>query len=66
MTTPSQGLLRQTAEFWKRTTQRDLTLEEARQAIENISGFFQVLAQWDSAGRIDGTPPLGSTGREAA
>jgi hypothetical protein len=40
-----------TTHTWKAHTLRDLTGEEARQAIENITGFFRTLEQWDSNGR---------------
>lgn len=32
-----------------RTGQRELTVEQARQAVENIAGFFRILAEWDTA-----------------
>ena len=45
--------LRQTIQRWKPHTSRDLTAEEARQAVENVTGFFRMLQQWDSNGRAE-------------
>ena len=50
-------LLRQTIQTGKPRTLRDLTCEEARQAIENIRGFFRMLQQWDSDGRREAERP---------
>jgi hypothetical protein len=33
---------------------RDISKEEARQAVENISGFFQVLQEWAEAEEKEG------------
>ncbi len=51
MHSSTEAPLRRTVEFWNRKAQRELTLEEGRQAVENISGFFTLLADWDAAQR---------------
>ena len=42
----NDNLLHQTREVWKPRIGRDLSSEEARQIIENISGFFSILIEW--------------------
>lgn len=34
--------------FWQSQTERELKREDARQIAENLSGFFQVLSEWDT------------------
>jgi hypothetical protein len=36
-------------QFWQRYASRRLTQEDARQAIENTTGFFATLERWSSA-----------------
>ena len=45
----NDNLLHQTREVWKPRTGRDLSREDARQIIENVSGFFAVLIEWSRA-----------------
>lgn len=54
---PKTDLLKQTIQTWQPHTSRSLTGEEARQAIENITGFFRTLQQWDSNGRCEPKQP---------
>jgi hypothetical protein len=37
--------------FWQSRTERELKREDARQIAENLSGFFQVLTEWDAAAK---------------
>ena len=42
------AFLDKTIAFWQPRTTRTLTREDARQIIENATGFFRVLAEWDA------------------
>ena len=44
-------LLDRTIAFWQPRTARKLTREDARQMVENVTGFFRVLAEWDAKAR---------------
>jgi len=49
---PAPGaLLDETIAIWQPRTSRPLTREDARQIIENMTGFFNVLREWDRAER---------------
>ena len=39
-------------QVWQRRIGRDLTDEDARQIIHNVTGFFSVLAEWSRAERL--------------
>ena len=52
MTTIDPEFLDKTVAFWQPRTSRKLTREDARQMIENVTGFFKVLAEWDAKARI--------------
>lgn len=41
-------LLESTIAFWQSRAQCQLSREDARQISENITGFFSILARWDS------------------
>ena len=56
----SEQLRQATADFWKRRTARELSREDARQMLENITGFFQTLNAWDARSR-GSRPPDRST-----
>jgi len=43
------ALLEDTIQFWQSRTSRPLTREDARQAVENIVGFFTTLQNWTAA-----------------
>jgi hypothetical protein len=47
----NNALIDRTLEFWQPRTRRDLKPEDARQMVENVSGFFRVLAEWDADAR---------------
>lgn len=53
-------LIDETLACWQPRSRRALTREDAREIIENISGFFSVLLEWDAAERqctsVDGPP----------
>ncbi|MER9619387.1 hypothetical protein [Mesorhizobium sp. M0207] len=40
------ALLERTVQLFEARTGRLLSKEEARQIVENVSGFFRVLAEW--------------------
>ena len=48
METSNPAFLDKTIAFWQPRTARTLTREDARQMIENATGFFRVLAEWDA------------------
>jgi len=37
-----------TAAFWGKRLGRSMTGDEAKEIIRNVSGFFQILLEWDS------------------
>jgi len=41
------GIIQQTTEFWSRRTGEEISPEDAREAVVNVVGFFQLLNQWD-------------------
>jgi len=44
-----------TADFWSRRTGAEIPPEDARQAVVNIVGFFQLLDEWDQRTRENKT-----------
>jgi len=56
-------LLEETIQFWQPRSARPLTPEDARQIVENITGFFMVLQSWSAAA---GTRPSQPEDKEAA
>jgi hypothetical protein len=46
-----RDLIRRTQRTWQARLGRDLSDENARQIIENVSGFFGVLADWSRSER---------------
>jgi hypothetical protein len=49
MDQPRLAFLEDTRQFWQARTSRVLTLEDARQAVENVTGFFATLQRWAAA-----------------
>lgn len=45
-----------TAAFWSNFSGKNMTNEDARQAVENISGFFRVLEDWQLTKRGGAQP----------
>ena len=43
--------IEETRAFWQSRTDRVLSREDAREIIENMTGFFRVLMEWDRAKR---------------
>jgi hypothetical protein len=41
--------LNKTLTAWQPRASRELTREDARQIVENVTGFFQTLLKWDVA-----------------
>ncbi len=52
--------LDETIAIWQPRTSRRLTREDARQIIENMTGFFNVLREWDRAERVAAGKPAPS------
>jgi hypothetical protein len=42
----NDNLIDQTIALWQTRLRRDLSREDARQIVENVTGFFSVLAEW--------------------
>ena len=40
--------LKETLEFWQARTKRKLTIEDARQIQENMTGFFKIQLEWEA------------------
>jgi uncharacterized membrane protein YkvA (DUF1232 family) len=49
MSEPTEPFLEQTRRFWQEQTDRPLSVEDARQIAANVTGLFQVLAEWAAA-----------------
>lgn len=45
----NDNIIARTRELWKPRLGRDLSREDARQIVENITGFFTVLTEWSRA-----------------
>ena len=45
----NDNLIDRTHEVWRPRVGRDLTREDARQIIENVTGFFAILTEWSRA-----------------
>lgn len=41
----------QTIAIWQPLTKRQLTREDGREIIENMTGFFRILQEWDRVDR---------------
>lgn len=49
MSEPTEPFLEQTRRFWQEQTDRPLSVEDARQITANVTGLFQILAEWAAA-----------------
>jgi len=47
MQKPTQDILNDTIAFWSERSGREISQEDAREMVANVSGFFTVLADWD-------------------
>jgi hypothetical protein len=45
----SDDLIDRTIGLWQPHSQRDLSREDGRQIVENVSAFFSILHQWSRA-----------------
>ena len=45
----NDDLIDRTLETWQQRVDHPLTRDDARQIIENVSGFFSILAEWAKA-----------------
>ena len=44
-----EDFLDQAIEFWRPRSPRTLTREDAREIVENLTGFFELLLAWEAA-----------------
>ncbi len=59
----NDNLIDRTRQVWKARTERDVTDEDARQILENVTGFFALLAEW---ARAELPAPANNTGKPIA
>ncbi len=59
-TAANDNLIDRAIETWQPRTERDLSREDARQIVENVTGFFSVLADW---AREEKPEPSNDTGK---
>ena len=45
----NDNLIDRTCEVWKPRLGRDLSREDGRQIVENVTGFFTILTEWSRA-----------------
>jgi hypothetical protein len=45
----NDNLIDQTIAQWRPRLRRDLSREDARQIVENVTGFFNILTEWSRA-----------------
>jgi hypothetical protein len=45
----NDNLIDQTIALWQPRLRRDLSPEDARQIVENVTGFFNILTEWSRA-----------------
>ena len=48
MATIKEDFLDQAIEFWQPRSLRTLTREDAREIVENLTGFFELLLTWEA------------------
>lgn len=48
----SDNLIEQTHKVWQPRLRRNLTDEDARQIVENLTGYFSILAEWSRAATL--------------
>jgi len=51
-----EDFIDETLKLWQPRTSQQLNYEDARQIIENVTGFFNVLLEWEKAERQSSTP----------
>jgi len=47
--TQDKDTIAHTMDFWKARSRRTLSEEDARQMVENVTGFFRILSEWAAA-----------------
>ena len=57
----NDNLIDRTIETWQPRFNRDLSQEDARQIVENATGFFSILAEWSRADLPDAANDNGKT-----
>ena len=48
---PKAQMITEAREFWERRAVRPLHNEDAREIVENVTGFFDLLYKWDKEAR---------------
>ncbi len=56
----NKTIIDRTIETWQPLAERDLSREDARQIVENVTGFFSILAEWSREERPE---PANDTGK---
>ena len=56
----NDNLIDRTIETWQPRLERDLSREDVRQIVENVTGFFSILAEWS---RTEMPEPANDTGK---
>jgi hypothetical protein len=51
----NDNLIDRTLTVWQSRLDRDLSRENAREIVENVIGFFSILAEWSRAERLVAT-----------
>ena len=59
----NDNLIDRTRQVWQPRIGRDLSREDARQIAENVTGFFDILAEWC---RAETPVPANDTGKPTA
>jgi len=62
--TANDNLIDRTIELWRQRLQHDLSREDARQIVKNVTGFFTILAEWSQAEMTVSETPASSLVRE--
>ena len=60
----NDDLIDRTIELWQPRLRRDLSREDARQIVENVSSFFGILAEWSRAEDAGPDEQRGRTDRD--
>jgi hypothetical protein len=55
-----EDFIDQTLATWQPLAKRQLTCEDGREIIENMTDFFRILLEWDRAERAAKNPKMGS------
>ncbi|MFD9994691.1 hypothetical protein ACFWXH_07280 [Mesorhizobium sp. NPDC059054] len=53
----NDAVLEQTIRLFESRTGRSMSKEDARQIVENVSGFFRILSDWDRTERAQKSVP---------